>query len=253
MRALIVILMVAALVAVPSAASADGGGAYIYLDETYYVAGDTAVVTANAAIPKSRRPMLERGPFYAYVLDGDAWIRAGRPLPPSATRVGTFTVQHDHGWFTFQSRFTMPSLSQGWHHLGFCNDPCTIDGFRESLRGMFSVVATHREGALLAENNRLQYRLAGARHDLSKMERQRDAARRDLADAARMAGQSADRIVELTAQLAAAQQEVAAAGERSDTEHRAALILAVEFAVGLLALLVVSRRRRQTRPAVAVT
>jgi hypothetical protein len=197
--------------------------------------------------------MLERGPFYAYVLDNGVWIRAGRPLPSSAARVGTFTVQQDHGWFTFESRFTMPSLSQGWHHLGFCNDPCTIDGFREPLRGMFSVVATHREGALLAENNTLEYRLAGVRHDLSKMERQRDAARRDLADAGRMAGQSADRIVELTTQLTAAQQDVASAHERSDTEHRAALILAVEFAIGLLALLVVSRRRRQTRPAVAMT
>ncbi len=210
------------------------------------------IVTANAAIPKSRRPMLERGPFYAYVLDGDAWIRAGRPLPSSAVQVGSFTVQHDHGWFTFESRFTMPSLSQGWHHLGFCNDPCTIDGFREPLRGMFSVVATHREGALLAENNRLHYRLAGARHDLSKMERQRNDARRDLADADREAGRSADRIVVLGTQLAAAQEDAAAAHERSDTEHRAALILTVEFAIGLVALLVVTRRRRLTRTAVAV-
>jgi hypothetical protein len=171
MRAFFVFAIVAALVGIPSTASADGG-AYIDLDETYYVTGSTAVARTYVAIPKSKRSWLEHGPFYAYVTDSRSWIRAGAPLPSSAVRVGEFTFHQEDGSFEFETSFTVgSSLSFGWHNLGLCNDPCTIAGFREPLTGSFSVVETQREADLLIENGKLQGQLVGARRDLSKTER----------------------------------------------------------------------------------
>lgn len=248
-----VFAVIVGLATMPSAASADGG-AYISLDETYYAVGSTAVGTTYVAIPKSQRSLLDRGPFYAYVMDDRSSIRAGAPLPSSAVRVGEFTVHPEEGVFEFDTRFTVdPSLSPGWHNLGFCNDPCTIAGFREPLTGVFSVVETQREADLLIENGKLQSRLAGAHRDLSKAERQLDAARQDLADADREAARSTDQIFLLQDELTAAQADAADAHERSDTEHRAALIVAIELLVGALVMLVLIRKRRFARRDIAVT
>ena len=253
MRAFVVVSLAVAVATLPTVAHADGG-AYIDLDQTYYVVGSTAVATTYVAIPKSKRSWLERGPFYAYVMDNRSSIRAGAPLPSSAVRVGEFTFHQEDGSFEFESRFTVSSsLSFGWHNLGLCNDPCTIAGFREPLSGVFSVVETQREADLLIENGRMQGQLVGVRRDLSKAERRLHALSQDLIDADRASARSTDQVYSLQEELASAQAEATAAHERSHTEHRAALIVAIELLMGAVVLVVLLRKRRYARRGVAVT
>jgi hypothetical protein len=243
MRAFVVGAIVAAIVGLPSAAGADGG-AYFSLDETYYVAGDTAVASTYVWIPASRAPLLDRGPFYAYVLDQRSSLRAGSPIPPDAVRVGVFTVVHEDGSYELETRFTMPSLAPGWHSLQFCNDPCTITGFREPLEGSFYVVETAREAALLIENGKLRGQLAGAHRETAKTERTLSSVRQDLADAESEATRSADQLSLLESQLATAQADAAREQAASDTQRRAALIVGIELALGGIALVLLTRRRR---------
>ena len=246
-RVFVVSLMTATLLAFPAAARADGGGAFISLDHTYYVVGDSVVATAFATVPKSRSSTLARGPFYAYVLDDRSWIRSGQPVPGSAIRVATFMPDHQGMFFQFEARFTMPVLSPGWYHVAFCNDPCTIDGFREPLRGQFSVVATAREGQLLIETSRLHGRLSAAQREISKTERRLHATEQDLASSQRQASRWGDDVLTLGRQLAAVQEDAAAAQARSRTEHQAALIVGAELVIGALALVILRRTRRSRR------
>jgi hypothetical protein len=250
MRAFVVVTIVAALVGISPAASSADGGAYISLDETYYVVGDTAVATAYVAIPNSRVSVLDRGPFYAYILDDGSSLRAGSPIPSNAIRVGAFSVTREDGAYEFEARFTMPALAHGWHSLRSCNEPCTITGFREPLEGSFYVVETEREAALLIENGRLQGQLAGARRDTAKAERALESMRNNLADADQRVATSVDEILQLRSQLATASADAASAQSRSDTERRAALVVASELALGCVALMLLARRRRMRRSAI---
>jgi hypothetical protein len=248
MRALAALVMAAIVVGIPSAARADGG-AYISLDETYYVVGDTAVATIYVAIPKSKRSLLSQGPFYAYVLNNRDWLVRGQPTPSGATRVGTFASRAEDGSIEFQAAFTVPALSQGWHHLSFCNEPCTIDGFREPLRGQFSIVQTEREAELLIENGRLHGQLNAVHRDLSKAQKQLEAIGSDLAAARREASSSSDQATELRSELTTTQAEAAAALDRTETEHRAALIVASELFIGVLCVVGLRRWHRVKRSA----
>ncbi len=247
-RIAVVSILIAAFVAIPAAARADGGGAFISLDETYYVVGDSVVANAYATIPKSRWPMVSQGPFYAYVLDSASWIRSAQPLPGSAIRVATFTPNHQGQYFQFLARFTMPTLTPGWYHVAFCNDPCTIDGFREPLRGQFAVVATAREGQLLAENGRLHGQLSWARRQLSRAQKRFKSSEQDVERLRDQTSAANDLVLTLRHDVWAAQQDAAAVRETSRTERRAALILGAEVLIGTCILVIVRRSRRRRPP-----
>jgi hypothetical protein len=94
-----------------------------------------------------------------------------------------------------------------------CNDPCTIDGFREPLRGQFAVVETAREAQLLIQNGRLHGQLSAARRNVSKVEDRLEESDRDLATAMRAASRSGDEILALRAQVITAQEDAAAVRE----------------------------------------
>jgi hypothetical protein len=243
MRALVVFAAVAALVGVPSIAQADGG-AYISLDKTYYVVGSTAVAKAYVSIPKNKESLLSQGPFYAWVMDDGSSLREGS-IPSSAVRAGMFTVHREDSAFEFETRFTVTSVSMGWHTLAFCNDPCTVDGFREPLTGSLYVVQTQREAELLIENGKLQGQLSGTKQQLTRAQRQLGTARQDLTDADQKAASSFGQIWQLEKGLAAATDEAAHLRERSNTEHRAALVLAAELVLGIAALVLVKKKRRK--------
>jgi hypothetical protein len=163
--------MIAALLAMPVEAAADGGS-YIELDRTHYLPGETAVGIAYVFVPERKQVLFQRGPFYAFLVPkGDA-ISEDRPVPDSVIRVGTFFIEHEKGKsFELRVSFTVPDLPGAFYSIAFCNDPCTISGFREALTGVISIVRTPREGQLLTEQSRLDSRIFGLRHQLRKAER----------------------------------------------------------------------------------
>jgi hypothetical protein len=99
-------------------------------------------------------------------------LEEDRPLPNGVIRVGTFSIEHENGKsFELRVSFTVPDLPGAFYSIAFCNDPCTISGFREPLTGVVSIVRTAREGHLLTEQSRLDSRIFGLRHQLRKAER----------------------------------------------------------------------------------
>src|SRR5712691_1452334 len=148
-RWIIVATVVGATLAVPTEAVADGG-AYIAFDKTHYLPGDTAVGEAYVYLLKKQQGLLDRGPFFAYLLPRGATISKGNPIPNGAIRLGTFSIELSRPkWFELRISFTVPDVPGAFYSVGACNDPCTIPGFREPLTGLISVVRTLREGRLL--------------------------------------------------------------------------------------------------------
>lgn len=181
--------------ALAPAARADGG-AYFQLDRTYYPGGSIAKVETYVFVPANQQDVFDRGPFYAYLLPGGSWLTEGRPVPRDAVRIGTFTVEPTgRRTFELSGSFVIPRVETGTYDLQLCNDPCTIAGFREPLTGLLTIAASETEADLLRKTTKLEWRAAGLRRLVAKLQRtkeglegtlrdavvDRDAARADLA------------------------------------------------------------------------
>ena len=166
-RTVIVAAMVATMGLAPGVASANGG-AYIEFEGTHHLPGEQVTGEVSVSVPQSERDLLDRGPFYAYLLPGNAFIEAGRPIPAGAIRVGTFTVEPGGMQTELRVSFTVPEVTGDYYQVGLCNDPCTVDGFGETVSGSISIVATAREASLLTQNGKLHARAAGLERDLRK-------------------------------------------------------------------------------------
>lgn len=232
----------------PTAALANGG-AYIELNGTHFLAGDAAVAEAYFSVPKTKRELLERGPFFAYVLPAGAQIREGRPIPSDATRVGAFEIEREKG-DAFEARvaFTVPSLPGDFYSMALCNDPCTISGFGEPVGGTLSIVETAREAQLLTERARLQSRTYVLRRQIRKAERQNEELGSQimgLEDARRQVLELTTEIATLERQLRDARAEASAADESSIV----GVVPGAGIAIGLAALVLVLflLQRRPTR------
>ena len=170
-RWIVAAMLVAATFARAPVAWADGG-AYLDLDRTHYLPGQTARVEGYVSIPRAKQDLIERGPFYVFVVPPRTAVTEGRPIPGDAVRVGTVSIERDRGTtFELRGSFVVPELAGRSYGLYICNEPCTISGFREPLTGTISIVATAREGELLREVSRLNGRTWSLRRQVRKAER----------------------------------------------------------------------------------
>ncbi|MGZ5296578.1 MAG: hypothetical protein ACXWYT_06615 [Actinomycetota bacterium] len=219
----------------PIAARADGG-AYIEFNRTHYLPGGTATGDAYVYLQKQHQGLLDRGPFYAYLLTDGATVRRGHPIPAGAIRLGTFTVDESRPkWFELKVSFTVPDLIGDFYTVAVCNDPCTISGFKEPLSGLVSIVQTTREGALLTQRQRLYGRIYAVRRQAKKSERALAelSAQFDASDRVRSA--MASELSSMEDRLAAA--TAAASGTTRDRTPRP--LLAPEIGIALVLVLLV--------------
>lgn len=239
LRWLTVATVVGAVFSVPGAAAADGGS-YIELDRTHYLAGETAVGRAYVSVPERKQDLFLRGPFYAFVVPKGAAIREGRPIPDGVIRVGIFSVAPERGKsFELRVSFTVPDLPGAFYSIAFCNDPCTITGFREALTGVISIVETVREGQLLTEQSRLDARIFGLRHHLRKAERAGEELQAQLEESEAERSRLASEVGRLEDQLAAPAESPQA---RSLIDPWAGLVLVIAL-LGVAGALAIRRRR----------
>ena len=238
-------VLVGATLGWPSVAWADGG-AYLDLDGTHYLPGQTAHAEGYVSVPRAKQHLFERGPFYVFVAPPRTVVREGRPIPANAVRVGTVSIERERGTtFELRSSFVVPELRGDSYWLYVCNDPCTISGFREPLTGTISIVATVREGKLLTEVRRLNGRMSSLRRQVRKAERADEGLRAQLGLAEVARSELAIRVRELEAAAAA---RGTAAGRRPLVSTWVALTLA--GGLFALAIALVARRRRRLGPAV---
>jgi hypothetical protein len=244
-RTIITAAVVTAVLAWPGQAGADGGGAYLELDRTHYLPGDQGTAVTFVRIPQRRESILDQGPFYLYALVGRTNLEEGASIPMGAVRIGTFSIQaQERQTYKLTADFVVPRLEGDFYTLGVCNDPCTVSGFRDSLSGLISIVATRREAELLTKQSRLYDRVYQLRRHARKAERRLEAAQEDLEF--QLANGEADR-EELTSRIDQLERSLAAAERRASDAIGPAFepwvaggILALAGAAAILAF----RRRR---------
>jgi MYXO-CTERM domain-containing protein len=261
MRALRWVLAAAVIgsVFIPPGAASANGGAYLSFDRTHYLPGETAVASVYVSVPPAREGLLERGPFYAYLLPKDQWIREGRPVPPDAIRLGALTIEPEKArQFDLEVSFTVPELPGDFYNIGVCNDPCTLSGFRESISGYISLVGTAREAELLNQQGRLFGRVAHFRREAAKSGREAEDLQARLDSGVETQSDLAAQVERLEAEAGELQAELAAASlvaraEEATPRPLIATWAATGIAVGLLMLAAaVGFRRRRSGPPVAI-
>ena len=238
-------MLVGATLGWPSVAWADGG-AYVDLDRTHYLPGQTAHAEGYVFVPRAKQHLFERGPFYLYVTQERTPLIEGRPIPERAVQVGTISIDRERGKaFELRGSFVVPQLDGESYALGVCNEPCTISGFREPLTGTISIIATAREGELLNQVDLLKRRAWNLRRQVRTSERADEELRAQLGLAEVARSELAIRVGELEAAAAA---RATSSGRHPLVSKWVALTLA--GALLAVALALVLRRGRRLGPAV---
>jgi uncharacterized coiled-coil protein SlyX len=245
-RGLVIAATMGAVLWSPLAARADGG-AYIAFDRTHYLPGDAAIGEAYVYLEKQHQGLLDRGPFYAYLLTDGAVVRRGQTIPAGAIRVGAFSVERSRPeWFEMKVSFTVPDLTGDFYSVVACNDPCTVSGFKEPLSGLISIVQTAREGALLTQRQRLLARIFALRRRGKKTEKALAELNGQLVDTNRVRLTMADELSDL-------QRRLAASGNVHDRTPRPMLApgLGIALVLVLLVLAAAVALRHRPRPHVS--
>jgi hypothetical protein len=241
-RFLVTAITGASLLVAPTDAIANGGS-YLEFDQTHYLPGDAGVATTYVSVQRGKTGLFDRGPFYLFAVP-EGMLREGRPIPASAIRLGTFTVEKEKGSsYELRAEFMAPEISSGSYFMGLCDDPCTTAGFREPLFGSISIVATRREGELLTQLGTLQGKLFGVKREARRAERRLERVREELATQVTFGGSERERmsaqIEQLETKLAVAQ-----AAEPSSRTPFDPWVVGAILLVTLVAAVLAFRRRR---------
>ena len=232
-----------------SAPAVANGGAYLEFDGTHHLVGDQVRGSVTVTVPERRLDLLDRGPFYGYLVPSGSTIVEGRAVPAGSIRVGTFEVGHRPGGAELSIAFTVPDVEGDYYDLGLCNEPCTVAGFAEPVSGMLSIVATAREAALLTDVSKSQAQVAGLRRELRKSTR---GAEDEAAMAASTLAESESSRAALTEEVRSLEDELASARADADAasgriEPWVAIVAAIIVAVAVGAVRL-SRRRGARAP-----
>ena len=185
-------------------ASAVGGGAPLQFDQRYYVPGEVARGSTTFGKGSVGLHMMDRGPFYAYLLTG-GHIDPPR-IPRGAIPLGPIAMTPiDEHTFRASLSFTVPEVASGAHIIEYCNDPCTLAGVGELWGGAIQVYASADEArtemAIAHLKGRLRQIRTNHRFLKRRVEERREELERDLA-AARASNESlAQRVQQLDGEL----------------------------------------------------
>ncbi|MGH7542260.1 MAG: hypothetical protein ACRELC_14800 [Gemmatimonadota bacterium] len=237
--------MAAVLASLAMAGPASSGGSWIAPERPAYVHGDIAVLRGVFSTG-SLEGRLSDGPYYTYLLPRRVWIDRYR-VPPSAIRLGELEIVRTstHG-FEARARFVVPAVASGLYHVGYCNDPCTVDGIGDLVGSeFFAVAATRDESLLVLRNERLRQqveRMAHARQRLATKAAHLD---EELAAATSLLAAVRDRADQLVDELADARRAVRT--ERSGNTWAPAALASGLAAVLIAVVVLQARSRRRAR------
>jgi hypothetical protein len=248
----LVALLAIVLVMSAQTATADGG-AYIEFrgprPGSHFLPGDGASGTAFVAIPERHQELLDRGPFYVYLVPGNRWIQEGQPLPAGVIQLDTATIEHDSRTaYRITTGFTVPDVPGDFYTVQFCNRPCTVSGFRESLSGQLSIVQTLREASLLNEQQRLYGKNWHLRRQVRKANKQAEDLQLVISAAESERNDLMRQFGDLEAEIARDQRS-SKENVRPLAEGWALVAIAIAVLVSLVAVtlgIVFSRRHRPT-------
>ena len=175
------------------------GGAYLDLDRTHYLPGQTRTPRGTCPSPPKQH-LFERGPFYLYVTQERSRSSRADRSPSAPFGSGrSRSIARRGKTFELNASFVVPELDGESYALGVCNDPCTISGLREPLTGTISIVATAREGELLNQVDLLNRQAWNLRRQVRKAERADEELQAQLGAAEVARSELAIRVRELAA------------------------------------------------------
>ncbi|MGH2637634.1 MAG: hypothetical protein ACRDHU_16005, partial [Actinomycetota bacterium] len=170
-RRLLPLLIVGAILA---PAPAYAGGSWLEPDRRAYVPGDAATFRGSFSLSGSLEGRIADGPYVAYLLEAGRWLRPGG-IPAGAIRLGELRIVRSNGPHPTRAvvSFEVPDVPTGWYHLGYCNQPCTVDGIGDLVGGdRFVVAPTRAEGLAIVRVDGLAGRVAAVRHRVVARTRQ---------------------------------------------------------------------------------
>ncbi len=93
-----------------------------------------ATSEAYVYLKGKQQALLERGPFYAFLLTNGAAIRKGHAVPHGVIRLGVVSIDPytQVDWFEMRVSFTVPDLPGDFYPIAVCNDPCTTPGLQRA-------------------------------------------------------------------------------------------------------------------------
>jgi hypothetical protein len=223
------------------AAPASAGGSWMEPGRRGYGVGETAMFRGSFSLSGSLEGRLSDGPYVAYL----APVGIYDVDHPRAIRVGEIQMVQSEVWGIIASvSFVVPDVPTAQYHLSYCNEPCTVDGIGDLIGGgAFFVAPTRQEALLLSRVDRLTWRVAHARQEgrrqerqaLERLERSQETHARELALAREEAATLEARVVDLRAASAREEEPLVA--------RWAVVIAALVLAVGILAAAAIVRRR----------
>lgn len=225
--------------ALVTAGPAHAGGSWLETDRRAYVPEDFATLRGRFDMRGSLDGRLADGPYVAYLLAEAQQLERGR-VPEGAIRLGEIRIVRSDSSYPTRAvvTFAVPQVPTGWYHVGYCNEPCTVDGIGDLIgSGRFVIAPTRAEGRAMVRIDRLAARVHVARQRVVARTRpERKRLEGELADRTELLRLSQARVSELAT---APVVRVVTTPEPSVTWWIALLACVVGLVVGLA----VGRRR----------
>jgi hypothetical protein len=156
-----VIAIIFSLLTVPALPGhASAGGSWLSPERSSYVPGESAAFRGVFSTG-SLEGRIADGPYFAYLLPHNRWIEH-HAVPASAIGLGQLMIDKtSEGLFRGRLEFEVPAVSTGMYHIGYCNEPCTVNGIGDLIGGEpIAIGATRTEARLLILTQRLRTKVA---------------------------------------------------------------------------------------------
>lgn len=128
--------------------AAKGGGSTFDFNRRWFAPGQTATGTAELYDGIEGQGRVSDGPYYGYLVPGDAFIDPPR-LPRNAIRLGQVTIRRlDRNIWKASLRFVVPNVRPGTYTVSLCNVPCRSSYVGDLMGAWISIAATAEQAKM---------------------------------------------------------------------------------------------------------
>jgi MYXO-CTERM domain-containing protein len=223
-----------------------GGASELEFDQRYLVVGHTVTGRETFyAMEFEGTGGVDDGPYHAYLLPQDTWIRPPR-IPSAAIVLGTLRIfdrRPERPGANARLVFTVPEVAPGDYTIDFCNDPCTESSIGDLYGSWVQIVASPLDARFAALADRAERKLDLLAGTLRARIRRLDRAQERLEDTSGSQALLTERVADLQREVTALSRS---SGARPDASGPWWVVGGAALAV--LGALLARRRRRAPPP-----
>ena len=136
-RRMAAIVVVLVALATATAVPAGAGGTHMSPVKDRYEPGEVATLVGYTS--GGQLGWVQDGPFYAYLVAGEAYLWSDHRLPAGSVPLGPLSLEKKGRTLRVSLSFPVPhDLAPGLYTVTYCNDPCTT-GLGDLLGGSLAV------------------------------------------------------------------------------------------------------------------